>query len=87
MDIVDDLRKGPYEEEWQYKREARFELSGTLERAANEIEGLREDMREIYEVYAGSEGVPQPMTATEGYLLHLLMKTVKIASKALKGKE
>ncbi len=58
-DIVDDLRKDPYEEA----------------------------LREIYEVYAGSEGIPQPMTAAEGYLLSLLMETVEIASKALKEKK
>jgi hypothetical protein len=38
-------------------------------------------------VYAGSEGIPQPMTAAEGYLLSLLMEAVEIASKALKEKE
>ncbi|CAB4214543.1 hypothetical protein UFOVP1459_44 [uncultured Caudovirales phage] len=42
MDIVDDLRKDPYEEERQYKREARLELGGILDKAANEIERLRE---------------------------------------------
>lgn len=62
------------------------------EREANkiltdEIERSREALREIYEVYAGSEGIPQPMTAAEGYLLSLLMEVVKIAQKALKEKE
>ena len=47
----------------------------------------REALREIYEVYAGSEGIPQPMTAAEGYLLSLLMEVVRIAQKALKEKE
>lgn len=61
------------------------------EREANkiltdEIERLREALREIYEVYAGSEGIPQPMTAAEGYLLSLLMEVVRIAQKALKEK-
>ena len=48
---------------------------------------LREALREIYEVYAGSEGIPQPMTAAEGYLLSLLMEVVRIAQNALKEKE
>ena len=48
---------------------------------------LREALREIYEVYAGSEGIPQPMTAAEGYLLSLLMEVVRIAQEALKEKE
>jgi hypothetical protein len=52
-----------------------------------EIAQLREALREIYEVYAGSEGIPQPMTAAEGYLLSLLMEAVEIASKALKEKK
>jgi len=55
--------------------------------AAYEIEQLRGTVREIYEVYAGSEGIPQPMTAAEGYLLSLLMEVVRIAQKALKEKE
>ena len=41
-DIVDDLRKDPYEEERQYKREARLELGGILDKAADEIVKLRE---------------------------------------------
>ena len=62
------------------------------EREANkiltdEIERSREALREIYEVYAGSEGIPQPMTAAEGYLLSLLMEVVRIAQNALKEKE
>ena len=57
------------------------------EEAANEIERSREALREICEVYAGSEGIPQPMTAAEGYLLSLLMEVVRIAQKALKEKE
>ena len=48
---------------------------------------FRGALREICEVYAGSEGIPQPMTAAEGYLLSLLKETVGIAQKALKEKE
>ena len=54
--------------------------------AADEIERLREALREIYEVYAGSEGIPQPMTAAEGYLLSLFMEAVKIAQEARRRK-
>ena len=56
------------------------------EEAANEIERGRGALREIYEVYAGSEGIPQPMTAAEGYLLSLLMEVVSIAQDALYDK-
>jgi len=72
-DIVDRLRVLNFMGPWQ--------------EAANEIEQLRGTVREIYEVYAGSEGIPQPMTAAEGYLLSLLMEVVRIAQKALKEKE
>ena len=94
MNIVDDLRdaaspriRDPYEKERQYKREARLELGGILEKAADEIERLRKALREIYEVYANSEGIPQPMTAAEGYLLFLLKETAKIAQETLQEKE
>lgn len=72
-DIVDRLRV--------------LSFMGPWKEAADEIERLREALREIYEVYAGSEGIPQPMSAAEGYLLSLLMEVVKIAQKALKEKE
>ena len=55
--------------------------------AIDKIERLRKALREIYEVYANSEGIPQPMTAAEGYLLFLLMEVVRIAQEALKEKE
>ena len=72
-DIVDRLRV--------------LNFMGPWKEAADEIEKLREALREIYEVYAGSEGIPQPMTAAEGYLLSLLMEVVRIAQNALKEKE
>ncbi len=77
MDIVEKLREQHEEVCWR----------DIMEDAADEIEQLREALREIYEVYAGSEGIPQPMTAAEGYLLSLLMEVVRIAQKALKEKE
>lgn len=48
-----------------------------------EIERLREALRETYEVYARSEGIPQPMTAAEGYLLHLVKEMANTAQAAL----
>ena len=72
-DIVDRLRV--------------LNFMGPWKEAADEIEKLREALREIYEVYAGSEGIPQPMSAAEGYLLSLLMEVVRIAQNALKEKE
>jgi hypothetical protein len=43
-------------------------------------------LREIHEVYAGSEGIPEPMTAAEGYLLRLLTEMVGVTRKALEEK-
>lgn len=51
-----------------------------------EIERLREALQDICEVYAGSEGIPKPMTAAEGYLLERLMEAVRIAARASAGK-
>ena len=49
--------------------------------AADEIETMRQAMHDIYEVYAGSEGVPCPGTCAEAYLYELLMEMVSIAAK------
>ena len=70
-----------------FERECREDTYADLEKQDAKIEQLRGKLREIYEVYAGSEGIPQPMTAAEGYLLSLLMEVVRIAQKALKEKE
>ena len=43
---------------------------------------LKAALREVYEVYAGSEGIPAPMTATEGYLLGLVKEMAKISGRA-----
>ena len=83
MDIVERLRRLPKDYRIAYNSEGEKDCM----EAANEIERLRKAPREIYEVYAGSEGIPQPMTAAEGYFLSLLMEVVEIASKALKEKE
>jgi hypothetical protein len=37
-----------------------------------EVERLRQVARNVYEVWAGSDGIPMPETAAEGYLLHLV---------------
>jgi len=55
--------------------------------AADRIEKLQAALREIHEVYAGSEGIPEPMTAAEGYLLKLLTEMVGVTRNALEGKD
>jgi hypothetical protein len=86
MDIVERLRSGCTCNFESTPCGAEEECQNAFD-GADEIERLREALREIYEVYAGSEGIPQPMTAAEGYLLSLLMEAVEIASKALCGRE
>lgn len=43
----------------------------------------KELFREIYEVWAGSEGVPEPVTCTEAYLLRLIEQMRDIAKKGM----
>jgi len=81
MDIVERLRRGIITE-WSNG----WIEDETMEEAADEIERLRGALRDIYEVYAGSEGIPKPMTAAEGYLLQQLMEAARIAARALAGK-
>ena len=82
MEIVERLRQeiGGY-------TDAHLEKAETdMREAADKIERLRRALRDIYEVYAGSEGIPKPMTAAEGYLLQQLMEAARIAARALAGK-
>ena len=57
------------------------------ESAKDRIEALEAALREIYEVYAGSEGIPQPISASEGYLFQLIKDMVAISSAALAGEK
>ena len=43
-----------------------------MREAADEISRLRQICRDAYEVWAGSEGFPQPTTASEAYVLQQL---------------
>ncbi|KPK13970.1 MAG: hypothetical protein AMJ56_00550 [Anaerolineae bacterium SG8_19] len=58
-----------------------------FQEAASRIEQLEAALRDVYEVYAGSEGIPQPMTAAEGYLLHLVKEMANTARAALGEKK
>ena len=61
--------------------------AGHVAKLEARIEQLEAALREIYEVYAGSEGIPEPMTAAECYLLRLLIEMVGVTRKALEGKD
>jgi len=77
MDIVDDLRKDPYEEERQYKREARLELGGILDKAADEIKRLRKILSTVM-------GACEDVNSPDRKVREEIARTV---GKALKEKE
>ena len=51
---------------------------------AGEISRLRQVCRNAYEIYAGSEGIPEPETAAEAYLYQLLMQMKDEVKEGLK---
>ena len=75
-----DNAKYLFQQYFQLSREASDESDARIEK-------LEAALREIHEVYAGSEGIPEPMTAAEGYLLRLLTEMVGVTRKALEGKD
>ena len=78
LDLLDDWLAGK-----GYGEEAGLVLRAmTLINAqARELRELRAAMHDIYEVYAGSEGIPLPETCAEAYLYGLMREMVKIAAK------
>ena len=59
-------------------------MKNTLTAAADTIEALRQVCRNVYEVWAGSEGIPVPETCPEAYLLQLVEQMRDEAKKGLK---
>ena len=55
-----------------------------LPQSAAELRRLHQICREVYEVWAGSEGIPVPQTAVEAYLLQLVEQMRDIAKEGLK---
>lgn len=51
---------------------ARLRSRAVVAVLVEEIERLRQVARNVYEVWAGSEGIPMPETAPEAYLLRLV---------------
>lgn len=52
----------------------------------DEIDRLRQVARNVYEVWAGSEGIPQPETSPEAYLLQLIEQMRDEAKSGLKAR-
>ena len=65
-------------------RSCRSAGEDTCNEAADEITRLRQVCRNVYEVWAGSEGIPVPETASEGYLLRLIEQMRDAAKEGLK---
>lgn len=66
------------------KSGSRIVAEERCDKAADTIEALRQALRNVYEVYAGSEGIPVPETAPEAYLLQLVEQMRDAAKEGLK---
>lgn len=56
-----------------------------LDRNAEQIATLHQCLRNVYEVWAGSEGIPAPTVASEAYLLSLVEQMRDAAKEGLNG--
>ena len=63
---------------WQHPDDGRREP--TLH---EEIARLRQVCRNVYEVWAGSEGIPMPETCTEAYLMQLIDQMIAEVKEGL----
>lgn len=59
-------------------------LRKELAAMTSERDGLKQVCRNVYEVWAGSEGVPVPETCAEAYLLQLVEQMRDAAKEGLK---
>ena len=83
-DIVERLRKGFLMQLHQDGTETWKTPDPDSLEAADEIARLRQVCRNVYEVWAGSEGIPVPETCAEGYLLQLVEKMRDEAKEGLR---
>jgi len=58
-------------------------VADALLEALLEIDRLKQVCRNVYEVWAGSEGIPIPETCPEAYLLNLVEQMRDEAKKGL----
>jgi len=65
-------------------KQERFSNDG-WERLNTEINRLHQCLRNVYEVWAGSEGIPAPTVASEAYLLSLVEQMRDAAKEGLNG--
>ena len=60
------------------------ELEDLLRQLEQERQRRRRICREIYEVWAGSDGIPAPHSPSEGYLMKLLDEVRDLAKEGIK---
>lgn len=70
-------------EMWEQQQELALEYLADIEKANDRIAELEDAFREIYEVYAGSEGFI-PETCAEGYQQQLIKEMSDIAAKYMR---
>ena len=70
-------------EMWEQQQELALEYLADIEKANERIADLEAAFREIYEVYAGSEGFI-PETCAEGYQQQLIKEMAEIAAKYMR---
>ena len=81
-DLIARLRGEHGTEPWQVNPAAKI-AADAIEAQAKRIEELQNAFREIYEVYAGSEGFI-PETCAEGYQQQLIKEMAEIAAKYMR---
>lgn len=64
-------------------------LQSKLAAEREKLEQAREALKEVREIYAGMEGLPEPETSVEAYLLKIINDMYDVAKigRALKGGE
>jgi hypothetical protein len=70
-------------EMWEQQQELALEYLADIEKANERIADLEAAFREIYEVYAGSEGFI-PETCAEGYQQQLIKEMADIAARHMR---
>jgi len=66
-------------------KHGRFSNDGDIIDASVELRRLHQCLRNVYEVWAGSEGIPAPTVASEAYLLSLVEQMRDAAKEGLNG--
>ena len=80
--LLERLRGEHGTDPWQVNPAAKI-AADAIEAQANRIEELQDAFREIYEVYAGSEGFI-PETCPEAYQQQLIKEMAEIAAKYMR---